>query len=360
MVDASRGFYVELNKALTDLGCKASTFDPALYMYYKSDGSLGGMVLTHVDDLIHGSGDEEFYNTVMVLLKAKFQFGREEEGEFKYVGMHVAQEKDCIITDQDQYVDELQIPNLKEYEGVTDLDSLLDDEGQGDFRAVVGKLGWVANTSRPDLAHDNLVLSTKLGNASVRDMKQAIKVMRKLKYGGTAMKFVDLGPIEEWSLEGYGDAGFKSLPDKTSSCGGHVILLRNTSKGVSCVLNWRSKKLKRVVSSSTAAEALAANDTLDAIVYVKSVLKELLGGEAEKIPIQLVTDSRNLHKAVLSLTLIENPRLRTDISKLQESLKEKELYEFMCVPGKEMMADVLTKNGASGFGLMKVLRTCIL
>ena len=25
---------------VTELGCKASVFDPALYMYYKEDGSL--------------------------------------------------------------------------------------------------------------------------------------------------------------------------------------------------------------------------------------------------------------------------------------------------------------------------------
>ena len=71
----------------------------------------------------------------------------------------------------------------------------------------------------PDLAYDNLVLSMRLGRASLRDMKQAIKVIKKMKCDGTSMKFVDLGPVEEWILQGFGVAGFKSLPDKTSSCG---------------------------------------------------------------------------------------------------------------------------------------------
>ena len=166
-VDASRGFYLELNQMLLELGCKASIYDPALYMYVKKDGSLGGMVLTHVDDLIHGSGDDEFYNNVMVPLKEKFQFGREEEGDFKYVGMHVKQEKDHIITDQDQYVDTLEVPNMKLYEDSQDIDNLLSEECQSDYRAAVGRIGWIANTSRPDLAYDNLVLSTKLGKAQL-------------------------------------------------------------------------------------------------------------------------------------------------------------------------------------------------
>ena len=71
LVDASRGFYIELDKALIQLGCKASVYDPALYMYYNSDGSLGGMVLMHVDDLIHGSGDDEFLKNIMRPLKER-------------------------------------------------------------------------------------------------------------------------------------------------------------------------------------------------------------------------------------------------------------------------------------------------
>ena len=77
----------------------------------------------------------------------------------------------------------------------------------------------------------------------------------------------------------------------------------------------------------------------------------------ENIPIQLSTDSKNLFKAVSTSTLVENPRLRTDIAKLKESIDNGELKEFMHVTGKKMIADVLTKQGAAGFRLMNILRT---
>ena len=86
-----------------------------------------------------------------------------------------------------------------------------------------------------------------------------------------------------------------------------------------------SKKLKRVVPSSTAAEALAANDTLDSLVYVHSVLVEVLGEVAKEIPVVLTTDAKNLHKSVMSSSLVENVRLRTDIAILKDSLKSLEL-----------------------------------
>ena len=274
-----------------------------------------------------------------------------------YVGMHVVQEQGAIIVDQNHYVQNLETPESP-YDESNDLDTLLDEDGQAEYRTIVGRIGYVANSCRPDLAFDNLVLSLRLGKASFRDMKQACKIVRKLKYGDTAMKFVDLGPVEEWTIQGFGDAGFKSLPDKTSSCGGQVILVSNVQQGTACVLDWKSKKLKRVVTSSTAAETLAANDTLDEMVYVKSVLIELFKNRAAAIPLELVTDSKNLHKSVMTSTLVENPRLRTEVAKLKESLKCRELFKFDRVVGSRMVADVLTKKGAAGFKLMHLLRTC--
>ena len=156
----------------------------------------------------------------------------------------------------------------------------MDEDGQDDFRGIVGKIGWLGSLSRPDLAYDHVMLSSKLGKANWGDMKTAIKVIKKLKMEKSEMSFPELGSPEDWSIEGYGDAGYKSLPDKVSSCGGHVILLCNKIRGVSCVVNWRSRKLKRVVSSSTAAESLAINDCLDELFYVKFVLIELLGKQA--------------------------------------------------------------------------------
>ena len=172
------------------------------------------------------------------------------------------------------------------------------------------------------------------------------------------MKFTNLGPVDEWTLTGYGDAGYKNLPDKISSCGGQLVMVSNKRKQLDCVISWRSRKLKRVVSSSTAAEALATNDTLDEMVYIKQLLKELFGTVADNIPLELVTDSRNLHRSVLSTTMIDNPRVRTDIAKVKESLKSGELAKFLKVGGQDMLADCLTKKGASPQKLLKLIWTC--
>ena len=170
------------------------------------------------------------------------------------------------------------------------------------------------------------------------------------------MMFPDLGDIKEWTISGYGDAGFRSLPDKTSSCGGQVIVIKNRETGAACVVSWRSRKLKRIVNSSTGAEALAINDTVSELVYIKAVLTEMLGGEMVAVPLEVFTDSKNLLQASKTTSLVEDPRLRIEVAVLKESLEERELQKIEVVPGKEMFADCLTKRGASAKLLLDIVK----
>ena len=59
----------------------------------------------------------------------------------------------------------------------------------------------------------------------------------------------------------------------------------------------------------------------------------------------------------MTSSLVENPRLRTDIAKLKQSLDSKEVKDYVHEPKGRMLADVLTKHGSSGFQLMNILRT---
>ena len=49
------------------------------------------------------------------------------------------------------------------------------------------------------------------------------------------------------------------MPDKMISVGGSVLMLCNTSDDSAIVLSWRSKILKRKVTSSLAGECYALN-----------------------------------------------------------------------------------------------------
>ena len=230
-------------------------------------------------------------------------------------------------------------------------------EGQSIFRGAVAKILHISYQSRPDVCFEAKCLSTKFGKATKGDLKAALKKMQKLQGVATRMVFPKMGSVSEWTFVGYGDAGIKSMPDKLSSCGGQVVLVANEKKGVGCVLNWRSKKLTRIVVSSLAGEALALVATIGELVYTKAIFRQIYGEIVDSVPVILYTDSRNLHEAIYSTTLVEDAWLIPDIAMIKEALVHKTISSVRRVDSKNMLANCLTKSGVSSEQLMKVLQT---
>ena len=95
LVDASRGFHLSLKSRLEETGCKSSNLDPAMFVKHSvGEGATTnlkkpvGIVVSHVDDILH-AGDKDFDKLVMDPLKKLFEFGSEDEQEFRYVGMNI-------------------------------------------------------------------------------------------------------------------------------------------------------------------------------------------------------------------------------------------------------------------------------
>ena len=140
----------------------------------------------------------------------------------------------------------------------------MEADGQTEFRSVVGKLASVAYHSRPDVCFEVKALSSKFGKATKQDLKSAMKKMLKLKAETTTMVFPALGKMEDWVLVAHGDTG--SMPDKVTAVGGHVIMLCNRRTNHACVLLWKSKQIRRKVTSSQAGETLATINTVGEVV----------------------------------------------------------------------------------------------
>ena len=171
------------------------------------------------------------------------------------------------------------------------------------------------------------------------------------------MKYPNMGNVEDWVLIGFGDAGIKSMPDKMTSIGGLVVLIYNRVTHATAVLSWRSKKLRRKVTSSLAGECYAMIGIIGELAYTKAVLAQIYGTRMQSIPTIVVTDCKNLEESVHSSSLVEDRWLITDIAAIKEALETKEVTEIRRVPSEKMIANCLTKAGASGAELMTILRT---
>ena len=65
------------------------------------------------------------------------------------------------------------------------------------------------------------------------------------------------------------------------------------SRGNACLLNWKSKKISRVVHNTIAAECLSLGDCIGDAHYIRSLIEEQLyqDHKAGIIPINFFTDS---------------------------------------------------------------------
>ena len=77
----------------------------------------------------------------------------------------------------------------------------------------------------------------------------------------------------------------------------------------------------------------------------------------QKIPTIVVTDSKNLEEAANSTRLVDDAWLVPDIAVIKEAVTNKTVTKIKRVTSSEMLADCLTKAGASASNLLEVMRT---
>ena len=350
--DASRKFYLKVVRILKECGCVQSLYDPALFYYIDpTTGELGGVVGTHVDDFIH-AGNRLFENNVIATINKTFKVGTSEQKTFKYTGFNIQQTREKIIVDQFEYVKKMkiQIPELKKKK--TDP---LNDEEISMLRSNVGALQWVTRGTRPDLGFEAIDLSTRFNKATGEDLQRSIKALKKLKIEEDQCKFTvpNLGNVEQWRLDVSTDASWGNHPDGINSMSGHVVLLHGEGDR-SAPLSWESGKIQRVVNSTIAAEMLACKKGLEDSFFLKTILEELL---KKKIDIHAWVDHKGAVQSINSTNSMIDKRLRIDTATIRQMIDTKEVTSVAHCPGKDQLADCLTKRGADGTMLLQIVNS---
>lgn len=353
LCDAARSWYFRVKDVLLKIGMKMCSLDQALFFLF-SNGVLSGIICIHVDDFCW-AGTDYFKSSVVELLKKCFLIGDTNCGSFKYLGVHLSTDDDgCIGVDQSDYIRLLEEINL-DGKHRQRADELTDAE-KNDYRALVGQLNWVATQTRPDASFDVCELSSVFDKARVDDLMRANKVVKKIKSRTLTMKYPKLDDREQFTIECYSDASYGNL-EGGGSQGGYFIFIVD-SDGRRCPVSWQSRRVRRVVKSTLAAETLALLEAAEAGVFIATLLAEALSRPVADFLVNCLVDNRSLVDALYSTKAVDDKHLRINMAVLRDMLSRKDIHSVKWVRSAQQLANVLTKRGVCPAPLLSAISDC--
>lgn len=348
--DAARAWYFKVREVLVKLKMSVCSVDSALF-YWLQGGELSGLICVHVDD-IFWAGTETFRSCVIDALCRTFSVGSSSTGSFKYIGINIEECGNHIRLNQMDYIGSLEEITLGGQRASRRSDDLGGRESE-QYQVLTGQLIWLAAQSRPDIAFDVCELSTHCHAAKVENILRANKVVTKVKNTPFSLTFPVLENVSHLTVECYSDASFGNLSDGGSQ-GSYLVFLVD-HRGVRSVVSWQSRKVRRVVKSTLAAETLALLDGAEASILISNLVAELLALGNNQPIVKCYVDNKSLVEAVYSTKAIEDKHLRINMAVLRDMLARGDLHSVEWVQSSCQLADALTKRGASVSSLIAAI-----
>ena len=170
-----------------------------------------------------------------------------------------------------------------------------------------------------------------------------------------------------WRLSAVSDSAFRSLEDHTTGLAlrGFVILLTASEKehpGGDClILDYGTKKHKRVNRSTFAAELNAAVDTVDIATIVQFTLEEIFRPQHSapevmqkvfleaklKFPLELIIDAKAVYDAIVvpEYNMPTEATLVNHLHSVREQVRDGRVARLWWIDTRDMVADGLNKGG---------------
>ena len=383
LVNAPAAWRKRVRSLLVDLGYKECSFDPCLYVlvYTKTECDelaepLGaaGYVLLDVDDFAQGGNSR--HQELMERLRTQLRFGKWREvfqGSGDYIGRTIFQNANFEIrVTMRRYIEEKLSPLSLPRARLAQRESELSAQETTLLRGIGGALLWVGREGRPDVgAACAMAMSWPKTGPTIDHICQANKVVAELKATPEVCIRILPIPLADGMWMAACDAALANAEENKSQ-GGFLVMfaekkIMNEEIAKISVNSWKSHRLKRVVKASMGAEALAMDDALAELEWVRAMYTEAVkydyclhdldryGNQESVITLRLpesddqsiiVTDARALFDHLQrqsGSSAGQDRRAQVDAAVIAASLRSLTCKTFW-VPGDWMLADPLTKK----------------
>ena len=366
LASAPRTWTMHVCRRLKENGWTQHSLDKMLfYLHKKIPGFqhevLVAVAIVYVDDFLVSFSNHFNKSELLNLFNwgSQTTLTTESPLEFKGKEIHLRydNERQFYVLDlkQEKFIKAFKSGNIKGKKTET-----LRPEEFPEYRSVAGSLQWVAGQTRPDVA-STVSLHSKGGKATYADlaaMYEAIDHLRKTSDKGFTMNPTAID--DSTIVITYADSSWANAENFASQHGCLIMLTDARATDVAthaCLIDWKSSRSGRVCRSTLAAEASAADTSVDRSSFCNLMLSEILQQTPSfKIssPLRMiqVTDCKSLYDSIVA----ENPSVddkRTIISvrSIQQYITRDNTH---WIPTQLMWADGLTKTSAK---LMQILHT---
>ncbi|KAJ1043891.1 hypothetical protein NDA10_005317 [Ustilago hordei] len=273
---SGREWNQEFDRSLRRMGFFQVECAPCIYT--KGQGEDMAIVVIYVDDTLVIAPRLE------TVLKVKKQIGQrwkmEDSGEVShFLGIKISRDRAMrtMTIGQSGYIDQVLAKHLDKRTKPTMVPMQSIPEGtlvasaaqQKEYPVIVGKLLWVANSTRPDLSLTVGVLARHMREPSQEHYQAAQRVLRYLE-STRQVGLVYRASESQEPLVAHSDANWAS--DAT-------IQRRSTSGSVALVYGnpvaWKSATQKCVSLSAVEAEFIAATEATREVLFLKQLLRSI-------------------------------------------------------------------------------------
>ncbi|KAJ1040157.1 hypothetical protein NDA10_003397 [Ustilago hordei] len=273
---SGREWNQEFDRSLRRMGFFQVECAPCIYT--KGQGEDMAIVVIYVDDTLVIAPRLE------TVLKVKKQIGQrwkmEDSGEVShFLGIKISRNRAMrtMTIGQSGYIDQVLAKHLDKRTKPTMVPMQSIPEGtlvasaaqQKEYPVIVGKLLWVANSTRPDLSLTVGVLARHMREPSQEHYQAAQRVLRYLE-STRQVGLVYRASESQEPLVAHSDANWAS--DAT-------IQRRSTSGSVALVYGnpvaWKSATQKCVSLSAVEAEFIAATEATREVLFLKQLLRSI-------------------------------------------------------------------------------------
>ena len=326
--DAPRGWWLEFSGTMYgEFQFVSHTLDVAFFIWRHDNGSIGILLVVHVDDVACGyDGSKETQQVIDRLLK-RYPFGdlkylkdHPEDG-VNYTGLNVKKaevngEVEFRVNQTDFVngrLEAMKIPKERRQCAKEDCNPIEKSE----FKSGCGGLNWVAGRTRMDAATITNFLQKRQAKPSVEDLITCSKAIKEVKASAEVALRVQKMPKDAvvgiWTDSALFNAEGEEIEDdaalnnmsiedrkKIRSQAGAVVAIFSAeeSKHVGpvkiSILDWRTGSTKRLVLATFSAETQAAIDHVGMGIYARAFICEVWHGP-QLLPTQWKEEHMELH-----------------------------------------------------------------